>query len=137
MFLIHSRSLHQKMLSGKLLLLPYFLQSARFTGGGVESLVQKTSRQKCRKREQPTKQWRKYNRTSGSVLEKNKITRLVFFLDDAWFTLSTYVTAKIKPGATKVVKDFVKFHFHHSQVDLGRAKSWSPCFNKKRIPTFT
>lgn len=83
-----------------------------------ESFVKKTSRQKCRKRRQRTKQWKKYHRTTGSVLEKNKITRLVFFLDDAWLILSTYVTAKIKHGVTKVAMEFLKFPLHHSQVDL-------------------
>ena len=54
------------------------------------------------------------------MLERNKIVRLVFFLDDAWFILSTYVTAKIKHDGTKDVRYFVKFHVHHSQVDLER-----------------
>jgi hypothetical protein len=106
-------------------------------GGSVsESLVKKTSRQKCRKREQRTNSRKKYIRTTGSVLEKNKTTRFVFFLDDTWFILSTYVTAKIKHGVTKVAKEFVKYHLHHSEADLERAQSWSPSFTKKQFPTF-
>jgi len=50
--------------------------------------------------------------SSGSVLYKNKIQKLVFFLDEAWCTLSRNVSSQSNSCCcypTKIPKQFVKF----------------------------
>jgi len=51
-----------------------------------------------------------------SVLDKYKIQKLVLFLNDVWFTLSSNVNRLTCIGVMKIAVHFVNFPLHYLKV---------------------
>jgi len=51
-----------------------------------------------------------------SVLHKNKIQKLVLFLNDVWLTLSRNVNGLTCVGVMKIAVHFVNFFLHYLKV---------------------